>query len=395
MLCCDPAAPKRKGAIQLELQGDVDSRFAPAADAFLNGFETGRDTGAALAVFLAGEPVIDVWAGHRDRRKTEPWARDTLCCVFSSTKGVAALCILQAVAEGSLELDAPIAAYWPEFAAAGKQALTVRHILSHQSGLVGLREPVEANLLYDWDAMCTRLAAEAPWWEPGTQHGYQARTFGFLLGEVLRRATGQRIGDWLRSRMAEPYDLDFWVGLPEPELKRCAQMVPARLKAGAPPPPESVRQLFAAMQDKTTATAAAFQNPSMGPGYMNSTEFRTAELPAMNGHGTARALARLYALSPEILPAELLAQAASTQSLGEDEVLKSLTHFGLGFMLHHPEAPLGRPGAFGHAGAGGSMAFYDPDTELAFCFAMNQMEQGVVNGGQSAQLCAEAVYQCL
>ncbi len=365
------------------------------ADAFLSGFDAGRDTGAALAVFLAGEPVVDVWAGHRDRRKTEPWTRDTLCCVFSSTKGVAAFCVLQAVADGLIDLDAPVANYWPEFAANGKEALTTRHVLSHQSGLVGLREPVEASLLYDWDAMCARLAAEAPWWEPGTRHGYQARTFGFLLGETLRRAAGLRIGDWLKRRIAEPRALDFWIGLPEQEFDRCAQMVPARLKADAPPPPESVSRLFAAMQDRSTATGAAFQNPSMGPGYMNSTEFRSAELPAMNGHGTARALAQIYALVPTLLPVELLAEAAGTQSLGEDEVLKSLTHYGLGFMLHHPAAPLGTPGAFGHAGAGGSMAFYDPASELAFCFVMNQMEQGVVNGGQSAQQCAEAVYQCL
>jgi CubicO group peptidase (beta-lactamase class C family) len=190
--------------------------------------------------------------------------------------------------------------------------------------------------------------------------------------------------------------LDLHIGLHARDLDRCAQMLPARVRAGQNDVPESAGEMMRDFRDLSTPTGAAFQNPSLGPGYMNSTRFRAAEMPAANGHGTARGLATLYANVPRLLPAELLAEATTTESLGMDEVLKSVSHFGLGFMLHHPEAPIGiRPGTFGHAGAGGSMAFCDPGARLAFCFVMNQMQQGVVTGGMSAMRCAESVYDCL
>jgi CubicO group peptidase (beta-lactamase class C family) len=383
-------------AIQLELHGDVDARFSDVAETFLAGFDTGRDVGAALAVLVDGAMVADVWAGHVDRRRQHPWQRDTLCCLFSATKGVTALCLLQAVAEGRVALNDPVAAYWPEFGVHGKSDITVRHLLNHQAGMVGFHEPVDADLLYDWNATCEALAEERPWWPPGSKHGYHARTFGYLLGEVLRRGTGWLVGEWLERNVAGPLDLDLHIGLHARDLDRCAQMLPARVRAGQNDVPESAGEMMRDFRDLSTPTGAAFQNPSLGPGYMNSTRFRAAEMPAANGHGTARGLATLYANVPRLLPAELLAEATTTESLGMDEVLKSVSHFGLGFMLHHPEAPIGiRPGTFGHAGAGGSMAFCDPGARLAFCFVMNQMQQGVVTGGMSAMRCAESVYDCL
>ncbi len=366
------------------------------AEAFLAGFSEGRDVGAALAVVAGGELVVDLWAGHRDRKKTEPWQADTLCCLFSATKGIAAICVLQAVAEGTLDLDEPLCVAWPEFGTEIKAEITLRQVLSHRSGMVGFHAPVESSLLYDWEGFCSALAEEDPWWIPGTRHGYQARTFGFLLGEVLRRRCGLTIGEWFSRKLAGPNALDLHIGLTESNLGRCAQMLPARVKAGGGGMPVSAREMMKAMQDRTTPTWAAFQNPSPGPGYMNTTEFRQAELPAMNGHGTARDLARLYAGLPALLPEPLLAEATRVHSSGRDQVLCAPSQFGLGFMVHADEAPIGvRPGTFGHAGAGGSMAFYDPSAEVGFCFVMNQMQAGVVTGGTSAVTCAEAVYGIL
>ena len=232
---------------------------------------------------------------------------------------------------------------------------------------------------------------------PGTRHGYHARTFGFLLGEVLRRQTGRSVGAWFRDEVATPLGLDFAIGLPARDLARCADMLPARMRPGdAPTRSPAAQEMMRGFADLSTPTGAAFQNPAMGAAYMNSEAFRRAEIPAANGHGTARAVASMYDRLGSILSAETLQAATSTQSLGPDAVLKSVTHFGLGLMLHHEESPVGiRSGTFGHPGAGGSIGFYDPDAKLSYCFAMNQMEAGVISGGASAMGVAGAVYECV
>ncbi len=381
----------------LTLQGASDARFEPVRSAFLEGFAQGRDVGAAVAVTLNGELVVDLWAGYRDRKRTLPWEKDTLCCMFSVTKAMTAICLLQAVAEGSLELDTPVVEYWPEFAANEKQNITPRHLLSHQAGLIGFHEPVSKDIYYDWASVTSALAAERTWWIPGEQHGYHARTYGFLVGELLRRTTGFTVGQWFDRCIAQPLEIDFKVGLADHDLMRCADMLPARIRAGEQKNWSSAMQtMMKSFSDVTTPTGAAFQNPSFGPGYMNSNQFRKAEIPAVNGHGTARGVASFYAQLSSLLPAEILTEATTTHSLGPDTVLISLTHFGLGLMLHHEESPIGiRDGSFGHAGAGGSMAFYDPEAQLGFCFVMNQMQEGVVTGGESAMRIARSIYECL
>ena len=384
-------------ASNLQLNGSNDARFEPVRSAFLDGFEQGRDVGAAVAVTLDGEVVVDLWAGHRDRKRTLPWEQNTLCCMFSVTKAMTAICVLQAVAEGHIDLDTPVAKYWPEFAVNEKQSITPRQLLSHQAGLIGFHQPVSKDIFYDWASVTAALAAERPWWVPGEQHGYHARTYGFLLGELLRRTTGAKVGRWFDEHIASPLEIDFKVGLTDHDIGRCADMLPARVRAGEQKNwPEAMQVMMKSFGDTTTPTGAAFQNPSLGPGYMNSSRFRKAQLPAVNGHGTARGVASFYDKLSSLLPAGLLTEATTTHSLGPDTVLISLTHFGLGLMLHHPESPIGiRAGSFGHAGAGGSMAFYDPETRLGFCFVMNQMQEGVVTGGESATRIAESVYECL
>lgn len=377
--------------------GHVDARFQPVAEAFLDGFEQGREAGAGLAVILDGTPVVDIWHGDADRRGTRPWQQDTLVCMHSVTKAMTAFTALLAVDRGLLPLDEPASGLWPEFAGAGKESVTLRHLLNHQAGVVGFHQPVDRDILYDWRRCIAALEGESPWWSPGTAHGYHARTFGYLVGELISRATGSSPGRWFHDQIAAPLGLDFYIGLPDEALERCADMLPARMRTGDESKlPAATRELMASMRDLSTPTGAAFQNPAMGAGYANSTQFRQAEIPAANGHGTPRSVARMYDQMASLLSRDLLAEATSTQSLGPDRVLKTTTHFGLGLMLHHQESPIGlRPGTYGHAGAGGSMGFHDPEARLSFCYAMNQMEMGVINGGVSANLTAKAVYDCL
>lgn len=384
-------------AIQLEAQGNVDEGFESVVDSFLEGFTAGRDIGASLAVYLDDQPVIDLHAGFRDRRKTKVWESDTLCCVFSMSKGITAICLLQAVEDGLIDLDAPVTDYWDEFAGNGKDAITTRHILAHQSGLVGFHNPVARDFLYDWPAVVELLASETPWWSPGEQHGYHARTFGFLLGEILHRVSGKTVGQWAKDRLVAGGAGEFVIGLSQAEMDRCADMVTARIKAGEKTTMTPERQeMMSRFQDLTTPTGAAFQNPSLGPSYMNSTVFRAAELPAMNGHGTALGVASIYSRITQLINRDLLQEATRVHSEGKDVVLRSYSKFGLGFMLYDPKSPIGlESDSFGHAGAGGSMAFYDPERKLAFCFAMNQMQEGVVTGGTSAMQVAQSVYNCL
>ena len=346
---------------------------------------------------LDGKLVVDLWAGHRDRRKTRVWERDTLCCFFSLSKAVTTICVLQAVAEGILDLQAPVASYWPEFESNGKAKITIHHLLTHQAGLVGFHEPLSPTDFYEWEIVVSRLAEERTWWTPGEHHGYHARTFGWLLGEVLRGASGLTVSQWLISRISGPLALDVHMGLEDQQILRCADMLPARVRSGSAPPLSSAAKAMLADYSKLdTPTGAAFQNPSLGPGYMNSEQFRRLEQPAISGHGTARGVAEMFGRINELLPAELLTEATRIHSVGPDKVLKTLTSFGLGFMVHHEQAPIGiRSGSYGHAGAGGSMGFYDPARRIGFCYLMNQMQEGVVTGNVSAMQTAQSVYSSL
>lgn len=398
--------PPAQGRASIPLDGDCTAAFAALRDELAACFEA-RELGGALAVVHRGRLVVDLWGGFADRAGTRPWTRDTLACAFSATKGVTALCMLQALDEGAFELDAPVARYWPAFGRAagsgtGQEAVTVRHCLSHRAGLPGFAEPVALQTFYDRAAMAERLAAERPWWPPGARHGYHVRTFGLLANELLARTTGLTVGQWLQERVARPCGLDFHIGLGAHERARCAEVAPARVRAGETLP-GGAAELLRAMNEPDTATAAAFGNPQLGREY-NTERFRAAELPGMNGHGDARSLAWIYGAlagdrrlaGQELLSAPTLAQACSEQAASPDEVLRVRTRFGLGFMLADADTPLGRGrSAFGHPGAGGSLAFADPERELGFAWVMNRMEPGIVAGGRSARRLAEVVCACV
>jgi CubicO group peptidase (beta-lactamase class C family) len=380
------------------LGGRADPAFHRVGAVFAEALAE-AELGACVAVVIDGRPVVDLWGGWQDRRRSRRWARDTLVCAFSATKGVTALLALQAVAEGDLDLDAPLVERWPELDGDGREAITLRQVLSHRAGLPGFRPErrLDAEALYDRATMLAHLETEAPWWPPGEAHGYHARTFGFLVDEALRRATGESVGDRLRGRLAGDLDLDLHLGLDEAAQARCAELVPA---AAGTPVPEASRPMLAAMGESGSATAAAFGNPPALRGYMNHPRFRAAELPAMNGHATARALAALYGRlavdDGSLLAADVLAEARRVHSDGPDRVLLQDSRFGLGFMRSTPTLPAGLgPEGFGHAGAGGSLAFADPEARVGFAFLMNRMRPGAVTGNDTALALIDALRDCL
>ena len=370
-----------------EVHGDCEPAFEGLRDAIADIVADGAEVGVALAVYVDQHPVVDVWAGHADAARTRPWNRDTIVNLYSIGKAVTAVCVLRLVEAGRLDLDAPVARYWPEFAQAGKAHLPVRFLLTHQAGLPAVARPLPEEALFDWDVMTGALAAQEPWWEPGQRHGYHVNMQGFLLGEVLRRITGKTFGAYLRDEIANPAGVDFFVGF-GPELDaRCADLVPA---LSSPEGSELIRQLAA---DPATLTGFdlmrvnAYRNPQRvaGTGIVNTRRWRAAEVPSTNGHGNARAVARLCsALAGDgtldgvhILSPEIVRMAIAEQVYGDDVTLRRPTRFGLGFQLTMAERPLGpNPRTFGHFGAGGSLGFADPDARVAFGYAMNQGRTG-------------------
>ncbi|SDF24543.1 serine hydrolase domain-containing protein [Phytopseudomonas seleniipraecipitans] len=360
----------------MQIQGYFDLKFEAVKDAFADFFADPQERGAALCVQVGGETVVDIWAGVADKDGQQAWHSDTILNLFSCTKPFTAVTALQLVAEGKLELDAPVARYWPEFAAAGKERITLRHLLSHQAGLPAIRESLPAEALYDWQTMTSALAAEAPWWALGDGHGYAPITYGWLVGELLRRVEGRGPGESIVARTAKPLGLDFHVGLADEEFHRVATITRGKGNAGDA---AAQRLLKTMMSDAQALTTRAFANP---PSIMTSTnkpEWRRMQQPAANGHGNARSLAGFYSglLDGSLLDSELLAELTREHSVGEDRTLLTATRFGLGCMLDQPtvaNATYGMgPGAFGHPGAGGSTGFADPQRDVAVGFVTNNL----------------------
>jgi len=396
--------------VAIPVHGYCDPRFEEIRRIFERSFENDEEIGAAIAFVVDGETVIDLFGGHYDAERTREWEHDTIVNTYSTTKGMTALCAHQLVEQGKLDLDAPVASYWPEFATAGKERIPVRWLLSHQAGLPAVRKPLPQGSMCDWDVMTDALAQQAPWWEPGTRHGYHALTFGYLVGEVVRRVSGQTVGAWFREHVASPLGADYHIGLAPEDDARTSDLV-GRLvpRAGEPGAqaldlPGPVGQMMRDMADPTTITGAAFNNPPGAPDAVNTRAWRAAEIPAANGHGTARALARIYgalARGGEIDGVRLLEPASierarSEQAFGPDAVLGGLPmRFGLGFMLRQDLMPLSpSPNAFGHPGAGGSIGMADPDARVGFGYVMNKMHLSLV-GGPSAFAMLEKFFALL
>ena len=372
----------------IDVQGTCDARFHAVRDAFADNFARGLEVGASVSMVYNGETVVDLWGGSMDDTQSRPWTQDTLVNVYSTTKGLGATCAHILVDRGQLDLDAPVAIYWPEFAQAGKAALPVRYLLSHQAGLPAIAKTLPPGLLYDWHGMCAALAEQAPWWTPGAGHGYHALTYAWLVGEVVRRVDGRSIGTFFREELAAPLGLDARIG--------CGPELDARIADLLPSPPASPGQadmLAELMANPESMSAKAFTNPAvLKREIVNSRAWRAAELCSANGHTNARALARFYAAlgawtrgeafdGVQPLSAAALEQARTEQVSGMDKILQLDNRIALGYMLPSPMRRFSaNPRAFGHAGAGGSLGFTDPENGVSFGYAMNQMQPGGAGG---------------
>ncbi|GHH90621.1 esterase [Streptomyces capillispiralis] len=384
-----------------DVHGTVAEGFEPVRAAFVRNFGTLGERGAAVAVYRDGRRVVDLWAGTRDVDGTEPWQRDTAQVVRSATKGVAAAVLLLLHQRGELDLDAPVAEHWPEFKAHGKDRTLVRHVLNHRAGLPVLDHPLGLEEAADPARAAEAVAAQAPVWEPGTDHGYHALTYGWLLDELVRRVTGRGSGEWIASEIAAPLGLDLWVGLPDAQAHRVGRV--GRIEGPEPSsgvlrarPKRSVTEAYA---DPSSLTRRAFAAITPFPD-QNDPAFRAAALPAANGVATADGLARFYASltgpvdGVRLLEPATVERARAEESAGPDRVLVVGTRFGLGYMLHGGASPFLAPGSFGHPGRGGSLGFADPESGVAFGYVTNGFRR-TVTADPRAQALVRAVRQSL
>lgn len=399
----------------IPVNGTCEPRFRKVRELFQSSFDSGVEIGAAVSLVLDGRTVIDLWGGHYDEHRTREWQRDTLVNVYSTTKGMVAICANQLIERGELDIDAPVARYWPEFATAGKQDVPVRWLLSHKAGLCAISRPLPPNALYDWDRMCNALAEQEPWWTPGDGHGYHAFTFGFLVGELVRRITGESVGTFFRKNVAEPLGADFHIGLAPEHHARTSDVYSHAIgnlsasPAAAPTASGEFAELARAVMSPGTMQNAAFFNPPQARDAVNTSAWRRAEIPAANGHGTAHALARIYGAlarggeidGVRIVDQTTITRATTEEAAGPERLFLGTVpmRFGLGFMLSEVQRGytwLGpNPRAFGHAGGGGSLGFADPDRKIGFGFTMNRMQAGVVTAGSTPTKLIEALYAVL
>ncbi|CAM5439833.1 Class A beta-lactamase-related serine hydrolase OS=Streptomyces alboniger OX=132473 GN=CP975_14565 PE=4 SV=1 [Streptomyces alboniger] len=371
----------------MDVNGTVAEGFEPVRDAFVRNFEALGDRGAAVAVYRDGRRVVDLWGGTKDVDGTAPWQRGTAQVVRSATKGVAAAVPLLLHQRGELDLDAPVGEYWPEFKAHGKDRVLVRHVLNHRAGLPLLDRPITPQDALDPRRGPEAVVAQAPVWEPGTDHGYHALTYGWMLDELVRRVTGRGAGEWIASEIAGPLGLDLWLGLPEAEETAGRTGRVGRIEAPKPAPGPGLRvrpkrSVTEAYDDPDSLTRRAFAAITPFPD-QNDPAYRASALPATNGIATADALARFYAaLIGEVDGIRLfdpatVAAARAEESAGPDRVLVVNTRFGLGYMLHGSASPLLGPGSFGHPGRGGALGFADPETGVALGYVTNGFRKTV------------------
>ncbi|MER7350046.1 serine hydrolase domain-containing protein [Streptomyces aurantiacus] len=383
------------------VHGTVAEGFEPVRDAFARNFTALGERGAGVVVYRDGRPVVDLWGGTRDfdgagaTGGAAPWERGTAQVVRSATKGVAAAVLLLLHQRGELDLDAPVGAYWPEFKAYGKDRVLVRHVLAHRAGVPALDRPLTPEQALDPDVAAAAVAAQAPFWEPGTDHGYHAHTYSWLTGELVRRVTGRSVRDVVADEIAGPLGLDLWIGLPASEAGRVGRL--GRLAEPAAPAAAGLRtrpkpQVAAAYRDPASLTRRAFDVVSPFPDE-NSAAYHSAVLPASNGVATAGALARFYAAligevdgGARLFTPSTLALARTEASAGPDRVLVVATRLGLGYMLHGAASPLLGPTSFGHPGRGGTLAFADPESGLAFGYVTNGMGRGVTADARAQAL---------
>lgn len=367
----------------VDIHGVCDERFARVREAFAQNFASGKEVGASFALTVEGEYLVDIWAGHRDAAKTEPWVEDTIVNVYSTTKTMTALAALLLMDRGELDPGAKVAHYWPDFAQNGKADIEVRHLMSHASGLSGLDRIDGPDDFYNWDLVCERLAAQAPWWEPGTASGYHAITQGYLIGEVVRRITGKSLGGFFREELAEPLDADFHIGVDPQHFDRIGELIPPQQPPSAADFPED------------SVAAKTFGRGNMIDALASRTEaWRRAEIPAANGHGNARSVVRVQSLlanhgtafGKSLMSPACCMRVMDEQISGTDLVLGAPMRFGMGYGLNQDGAMGPNPNTCYWGGWGGSTVIVDLDARVCFSYVMNRMESGVLGDTRGAAL---------
>jgi CubicO group peptidase (beta-lactamase class C family) len=374
-----------------DIGGSVEPGFEAVADAFAANFSQHGEVGAATAAYVGGRKVVDLWGGVADRAAGTPYTEDTLQLVFSTTKGATAACAHLLAQRGALDLDAPVAEYWPEFKAAGKADIPVRWLLCHKAGLPYVDATLTLEETLAWEPVIRALEAQPPVWEPGTEHGYHATTYGWLVGEVVRRITGKSLGTFFQDEVATPLDLEFWIGLPDAEQHRVAPLLQWAVLGGGTGAEAMARdpelaELLDQFMGPNTLLGRSLTAPSGAiadaEGGFNNPAVRAAEIPAANGVTNARSVARMYAgltgtveggPAMPLLDAAQVAIASERQTFGPDKCLYIETSFGLGYFVASPTTLYGGAKAFGHTGAGGSVGFADPEHGIGFGYVMNKM----------------------
>jgi CubicO group peptidase (beta-lactamase class C family) len=382
-------------------QGWTASGFEDVRATFEKNFADGLEVGAAFTAYHHGSMVVDLWGGSANAVTRRPWERASMAVVFSTTKGATAICAHMLTSEGVLDLDAPVVEYWPEFAQAGKEQLTVEQLLSHRAGLAWVDEAPTLEEALAWEPMIRALERQGPAWEPGSAHGYHAITYGYLVGEVVRRITGRSLGTYFRDEVAAPLDLDFWIGLPEQHERRVAPLVGGLFGGEAEDDETRASMTGVFGRDSMLVKALTAGGAFTGDGIFNSRAVHAAEIPAAGGISDARSVARMYAAcigevdGIRLLDPERVRDASTQRTQGPDLVLMNLDlQFGLGFMVPSSIVQLGGPHSFGHFGAGGSAGWADPDAELAFGYVMNRMDIGLA-GDRRCYSLMNACYDAL
>lgn len=378
-------------------EGFVAPGFENVREVFTRQLEEGLEKGVAVSVVIEGQPVVNLWGGIRDKAAEKPWQENTLVNIFSTSKAVTALCVQRAVDQGLLDLQREVRYYWPAFNRPDKRDTLVAWLLNHQAGLPAISESLPDHALFDWEWMTRALAEQTPWWAPGSRHGYHPVTWGWLVGEVFKRAVGISVGQYLREEISGPLGLDLHFGLTPAQSEGVADMFAAR----NPPADGRVYLLGRIMGNPKGMTARAMSNPPSLMTSSNKPAWREMELPSANAHASAHALATLFyhaAATEQVISSAARQRSQKIESDGVDPVLHTETRFGPGFMLQqvgHIEAGFGpSPSAFGHAGSGGSLTFADPANNMGFAYVMNQMGSYVFVDPRARAL-LDAVYAAL
>ena len=375
----------------MEIHGECDPQFSKVKETFEKLYQEDREIGSCFAVYKDGNPLVELWGGFQDKDKTKPWQKDNLVTVYSTTKGVAAFCIALAMEKGLLKYEEKVSTYWPEFANNGKEDITVGMLMSHQAGICS-PETRNVDDYYNQNLMAEKLAGMTPIWEPGTASGYHSMTFGWLTSELILRVTGKSLGTYFREEVGDQHEIDFFIGLPESEDHRVAELVPFDI----------VRNENSEQQKIELTEAQKSQRNSAGTLDIHNTKaWRQAEIPSANGQGNAGGLAKFYSLivpednSKKLLKDDTVNQMTTMQIEGRDLVLAVQVRWGVGFILNKHKVIYGPvESAFGHSGYGGSCAFGDPENKIGVSYVMNRMLDNFNADGRSIEL-INTTYDCL